>query len=418
MSVPRKELAHVDRQAAFAPIAAETLQWLSEQCVPSVDEQVERIRSAQKRWHSAGRGVLVAIAVMGCAALLVALFRPAANLTFMKERDPGQLGELIGDARAPRTLSFNDGTQIVVQADSRARVMSTSPHGAQVLLERGALHASVVHRKDTRWTISAGQFVIQVTGTAFSATWDVSRERLRVDMDEGSVSVGSPCAPDHDLKAGESFEWSCPRAQAPADVLPAASESPVAHPSAPLRAVPLPVASVATAAPSSSHAANEAKSSASPAAEVQKPRPDWRSEAMRARYPEAWSIVLSNGQLDLPMSAQDTLLLANVARLSNHPADATRLYRTVRARFAGSHEAAIAAFHLARLSRAAESLVWLETYLREEPNGSFAADAFGRLIEIDVALGQAEGARLRAGAYLKRYPSGAHAAYARSVTGP
>ncbi len=92
----------------------------------------------------------------------------------------------------------------------------------------------------------------------------------------------------------------------------------------------------------------------------------------------------------------------------------------LRARFPGSPEAAFATFMLGRIAQDqskdyAAAAVWFTRYLSEQPGGAFAAEALGRLVEVDDEQGDPAGARLAAARYLAAYPDGAHAGYARRV---
>jgi TolA-binding protein len=112
-------------------------------------------------------------------------------------------------------------------------------------------------------------------------------------------------------------------------------------------------------------------------------------------------------------------LLGESARLTGHTDDARLAYQAVRRRFAGSPEAAQAAFNLGRLEarggKKGASAGWFETYLKEQPSGPLAQAALGRLLEARVELGDTRAARDTARSYLERYPAGPHADEAQKV---
>ncbi len=60
---------------------------------------------------------------------------------------------------------------------------------------------------------------------------------------------------------------------------------------------------------------------------------------------------------------------------------------------------------------------WLSLYLAERPNGALAAEALGRILEIEHRAGRPS-ASSTAKRYLERFPNGAHAALARSIVEP
>jgi hypothetical protein len=116
-------------------------------------------------------------------------------------------------------------------------------------------------------------------------------------------------------------------------------------------------------------------------------------------------------------SLADVVALADAARYSRERALAKRGLLAERSRFAGSAEARAAAFVLGRMADDGgardEAIRWYDTYLEESPRGAFAAEALGRKLVALVESGDAAGARGVAIEYLRRFPHGAHAAYAR-----
>ena len=89
-------------------------------------------------------------------------------------------------------VRFSDGTVVTLGAGSRARVVATGTDGAQLRLEDGHAHLSVVHRRHTRWAVEAGPFVVQVTGTTFDVRWSAGEGVLHVRLLAGVVTVRGP----------------------------------------------------------------------------------------------------------------------------------------------------------------------------------------------------------------------------------
>lgn len=119
--------------------------------------------------------------------------------------------------------------------------------------------------------------------------------------------------------------------------------------------------------------------------------------------------------------ASDLALLADAARLAGKVPRATAALTALRQRFAGSPQAAQAAFTLGRIAfdrRGAygEAARWFGTYLREAPSGPLTREASGRRLEALFRAGDAS-ARDAAAQYLARYPGGPHADLARRVAG-
>ena len=78
-----------------------------------------------------------------------------------------------------------------------------------------------------------------------------------------------------------------------------------------------------------------------------------------------------------------------------------------------------AAFLLARLDeergRPESALTWYEKYLKEAPNGPYAAEALGGKMRMQLSTGARDEARATAGVYLKRFPGGVAAASAAKI---
>ena len=53
-------------------------------------------------------------------------------------------------------------------------------------------HFAVIHRPKARWSVEAGPFVVQVTGTTFDVRWSNTDGVLRVRLINGVVSVHGP----------------------------------------------------------------------------------------------------------------------------------------------------------------------------------------------------------------------------------
>ena len=102
--------------------------------------------------------------------------------------------------------------------DTQLLVVGAGPYGLStaafalehdintVVLERGSLHAAIVHRADTRWNVQAGPFEVRVTGTAFKVGWDPATEGFTLTLEEGRVVVsGCSLGEERVVAAGETF---------------------------------------------------------------------------------------------------------------------------------------------------------------------------------------------------------------------
>jgi TolA-binding protein len=320
---------------------------------------------------------------------------------------PGQIGQWVGAKERPVALVFSDGSSVDVASGARARVASVEKQGAQVVLESGRAGFTIVHKPETRWSVAAGPFSVHVTGTRFDVEWSASEEEIRVVVHEGSVRVTGPLLErERNVVAGQKLVASARRTE-----LSQGSVNPPLEPPPALEgAVQKPNFEAPTRPP------------ASPASSSKEAPPTWQTLARKGRYRDALAAIDSRGHEAVLAGAgsADLLLFGDAARFGGQVALAERTYLTARRRFGGSDTAALAAFSLGRLSfdqRAAygSAASWFSTYLSERPGGAFAAEAAGRLIEAHQKSNNPQSARAAAGAYLRRFPNGAHASLARSL---
>lgn len=366
---------------------------------PAIDERLARIHAEGRARRGAARRRIVGAAIAFAAVAAAASSWPRSRpLRFAVGDAPAVAGAWVAaPPDAPATIGFSDGTRLTLDAGGRARVVSVGERGARVLVERGVVHADVVHRPDNEWRVTTGPFEIHVTGTRFDARWDPQREELFVIMHQGRVAVRAACFDGERILAGnDKAALTCaPQVSAP----PRAAAPPSAPPRAPESAtVPAPAA----------------------------PRPpSWRELARGGAYKQALATAEAAGfaRLCAELSAVDLMELAAAARLGGRADRAAEAYAAVRRRFPGGHEAATAAFHLGQMAfdgagAFAEAHRWFQVYLTEQPGGALAAEALGRLMEAEQRLGDLAAARASAERYLARFPDGAHAALARSLVAP
>lgn len=129
-------------------------------------------------------------------------------------------------------ISFSDGSHVDLQAGTRLHLRPLSRRtGAEITLDEGTANLAIIHRPSTHWSVLAGPYRVEVTGTRFSIHWQ--QQHLRVSMQEGAVRIsgGSLVAPTV-LRAGQSLEspaavaLPAPPADKPADEQGRASEAP------------------------------------------------------------------------------------------------------------------------------------------------------------------------------------------------
>ena len=412
---------------------------------PSLREARARLLSGaparRSRWLPSPALVFAASAALTALALLVpgVVGSRLSPLSFQEGSHPGAVDAwLAAPTAAPLPLRFSDGSALDLGPGARARVASVSPEGARVVIEHGRADVAVVHRRDTRWALSAGPFEVRVTGTRFAVEWDAAHEVFRLAMAEGSVVVTGACLPGPTtFRGGDALSLACPArpastssasARVSGAVPPSGVSAPVVAPSAsaaepppsaPVLAPSLPSPPVPGPAPTTASVAP-----AVPPGPVGSAAIDWKEAALARRHRDALAAAEASGfeSVCAGASAGDLALLADAARFAGSTGRARQALTTLRSRFAGDGRAATAAFTLGRMAfdqqgAYGEAAGWFATYLAEQPGGSLAQEALGRLIEARQRAGDGAGARAAAQQYLARFPGGAHDALARRLVG-
>lgn len=353
---------------------------------------------------------LVALLAAALSVVGAIVFWPRPALTFSvgsgSNRVAGQLGTfLAAPATAPLPLSFSDDTTLALAPGSHARVFTLGTDGAHVGLERGSVDVHVVHRASTHWTLDAGPFAVQVTGTRFELSWDAATETMVVELKEGSVVVkGCGLGPNGQrVSAGQRLRASC----SDRELAVAATATPTVTPPAP--------------SPSTMPAHVEPVAAVEPAdAAPPEPPPGRQSAPVSPRGAKQVDAAPPAPSKGAQAPSLELLWRAGEARYTHDFATAEALLREARVRFAGSDDAARAAFELGRIAfdvrhDSAEAAEWFERYLLERPNGELAREALGRAVETRMLTSDAR-ARELASRYLATYPDGPHAALARKIT--
>lgn len=372
----------------------------------------------------------LAFAAAACALALVLFFaRPEAPVSFEvgSPPAPGAVGAwMAADARAPLQVSFSEGSSIELSPGARMRVTETMSDGAAVLVERGAVRANIAHRgSSTRWSLRAGPFEVRVTGTQFLAAWDPDAETFELDMKEGSVVVSGPLLPPgRTVVGGERMRVSVREGRMELSANAQTALAPSAPPAAPEAPAPSDaLESAAPAAPTASPAVVSPPASSSGDADPAGPPSgsSWRALVSAGKHREALAAAERAGfsRVVEEASSGELLTLADAARFAGKPARAKEALLAMRRRFGARGRTAFLLGKVAadQLGAPGEAIGWFETYLREEPSGSLAEQALGRVLELR-RHGDREIAAETARRYLARFPNGAHAPLARSLLEP
>jgi len=311
--------------------------------------------------------------------------------------------------QAPTTgavaLPVGDGASLSLVDGARGRVSIADDAQVGVVLDAGTLRAEVDPHARRQVVVEAGPHRVHVVGTVFAVQWSPSEGRFEVEVTRGKVEVHTPTSSaaiavdaGRRLVADPSGEVKLTAIEPTDEPVPVPAIEPENEPTTPRprakpRATPDPIDT-----------------------------PTWEALARAGKYAEAFAMIEASGfdaaLGSLPAASLEHL--ADVARLAGRGTDAQTAYTKLRTRFAGTATAARAAFQLGRLAadtskKPKDAVRWLETYLAEAPQGSFAKLARGRLM---VALrdgGDREASRAAARVYLDSYPDGPHAKIADAL---
>src|SRR5580692_5912289 len=177
---------------------------------PGAWHRLEQRRAAPRapgfRWWTTG----IALGVAACAAFVllgwgVHGWRAGRTLTY----DVGggaieESGYIRGAAETGSAVRFSDGTRIDLGAGARVSVVAPGAHGARLRVDEGEAHFSVMHLPHASWSVEAGPYVVEVTGTVFDVRWSSADEIVEVRLRSGSVRVSGPLLSEHaTLHAGQ-----------------------------------------------------------------------------------------------------------------------------------------------------------------------------------------------------------------------
>lgn len=379
----------------------------------SADSFIHALR--QNRRSRSPRLLLVAALLATLAVLL--LVRRVLVLEQAPSGPPALAVTPVRKIVVPRNqtipMHFADGSRLLLAADTRATVRDLSLGAASVEIETGDAQFQVVHRAETRWTVRAGPYQVRVTGTKFALEWSPEADRFVLELSEGSVIVSSDSSANSGVKMGaperlviEQGIWRM--SPLPTHGLAQAGNQAQAEP-----AEARPVGSAPAPLPRRLAPTKTPKSRALPSA--------WLSLGLQGKFAEAYddAELLGIEHWARSSGAPELLALAEICRFSGHPQQATSVLTKLRARFPNGEESATAAFQLGRLTgEGSQAAEWFRTYLGERPSGALAREAAGRLLEVLDRSGNRADAKAAAETYLRRYPSGPHAAFAHEVLGP
>lgn len=361
--------------------------------------EVLRRRSLRDRPTARWRAPLprIAAGVLAVAALVAlgVAMRPEA-------RGPLRLADgaaLDGTFSVVEPIALEDGSTLSSPSEGRLEVLANEPERMLLLLSQGTVTFDVEPGGPRRWTIECGMVSVEVVGTRFTLSRDEGH--VAVAVEHGRVLVRGERVPDHvaRLGAGERLEVHAETAAPVVVEEPAPSALPIDEP--PIE-------------PAAAEHTGRASSTSAPT------RATWRDLARDSRWNEAWS-ALPESMTTLTARAQvdELLALADVARLSGHPAEAVAPLTRLVEEHPNDPNAGLAAFSLGRVeetlhhpARAAMAYARAESLgLPEDLIGDVLAR---RASALERAASHAE-AEAVAQRYLDRIPDGPRAAEMREI---
>jgi FecR-like protein len=349
--------AFPDGPIASARVAAQHLtpEWGPERS----ERNFARVRARRARRRAVGKLAGGAALLLAAAAAFFIIFsrKPAVVVA------PSTPVAAAPAVKSPKT-TFADGSVARVSDDGELLVKVATAEHIESVLTTGAADFEVTKHPERDFVIVAGAVRVRVVGTRFRI--ERSGERTLVSVSEGTVEVQEGETRGY-LEAGESRFFPS---------LPIVSkEEPHSASSAGARARFLELA---------------------------------RGGQFKAAYQ-----VMAQSPTAIGSSAEELLLAADAARLSNHPEQAVGYLRRVTTEHASDSRAPLSAFTLGRvllsqLARPGEAAEAFALARRLRPSGSLAEDALAREAEARAAAGSALKARTLAQQYLSSYPVGKH----------
>jgi len=412
--------------------------WVSEteRALPEVSPEagLERLLQAQaelgrkggtRRSFGQSRLLVAGVASLAVAAAAALVsFRAGRTHTFTVDNSPGAVGARIKALGKSRVVQFSEGSTFTVDAQSSLSVQDIGDRGASLDLERGEVDVDIVPRRGARWSVSAGPFEVHVLGTAFHVEWLPDSQHFSVSVLRGTVQVDGPMVEQRPtLHAGERcvVDWGSHRftIEKMGTSVGAASSTAADLPDAthPQDLTPM-EAPAPSSDPVSPHQKHEREKGPNTSAKVGPPvlpALSWR-ELERAGQFQAAITEAERVGVDIIYDVSDAeglMSLARAARFVGRSDISSGALLSCRRRFPGTTNAAMAAYLLGRVASPGDAVGWFSSYLKEQPNGAWAREASGRLIEAYQATGAKSAAHDAAKRYLERYPGGPHAEFAR-----
>jgi TolA-binding protein len=416
-------LTELLRDAVKKPTAAKLDRGLQELRTRLAGGNVNRRRAI--RWS------VLAAAVVACGVLVavgVSFHRTSEGRTeqpvSLSRIEGGKIldgGYLSESGNAGIKLFFDEGSEFELQPGTRGRLRALNASGALLAIEHGSASLRITHRREHRWSVEAGPFLVTVKGTDFSVLWDPGNEEFELRLRRGRVAVSGPVVGEGlALKPGQKLTVSLRKAETIIT-----EERPDTEAGEAFLPIPSPTSEVSVAPPAKSgepKLASAAEPQASPTASGAGTERRWREALANGQ----WDKILADAERDgieatlEKASSDDLFALADAARYRRRAALARLTLLAHRRRFPSSPRSLDAIFLLGRVEELRSSgwgsaILRYEEYLSRAPTGTYAAEALGRKMVLTKEVEGPASARPIAAEYLRRFPEGSYAGAARAL---
>jgi transmembrane sensor len=380
---------------------------LKDQLIDPVDEAAihrigERIDLRLRRPRPRRVLPLALVGATAVAAVIVAAWRIHRDAGPLLFADGRELVAMDAGAKAGEVV-LSDGSRIRLSRGAHIEPLESSGTTFSAIVTQGRADFDVRPGGPRHWVIECGLATVEVIGTSFSC--DRQTGRLRLVVHHGAVLVRGDRVPDRArrLLAGESLELA-EDARRPTP----ASDDTFAIPALPS---PASVSGSLAAEP----LADVGKGEDVRARGRMSSARSWKDLARRGRHGEAFSALGTEGlrRESKHLGVNDLFALADVARLSGHPADAVVPLERILTDFANDARAPLAAFALGRLEldslgqAQAAATAFHKALVLGIPSG-LREDVRARLVEAYARSGDSGAARRAADAYVDEFPNGRH----------
>ena len=337
----------------------------------------------------------------------------AADNSSLAARAPRRSTDWLASGESPLNVSFSDGSGLELRPHSKLfldlrHVQDDENAHVEATLTQGSVDVHVQHHDGTDYRFLAGGYEVRVVGTSFELSYQASEDLLDLSMREGKVTVWTG-SETRTVVAGQHLSLSHSR-QLGSSAGDAFEREGAIDRGDPRSAAP-------QKAPAHAQRDRDKRTNSKASLSADKP--------LAGEAPHDFGVLAAQGEFEriVQIASEQGISrvlggsgagqlqeLAQAARYTGRTALAERTWRTMRQRFPGQTAASNAGFFLGRLAAQSganqSALQHFETYLRESPQGVYAAEAWGRKLQIYQATRSTSEARAVAKAYLRHYPSG------------